>query len=167
MTVSVSGLLLVLLLSNCCNQCDHICLCIRKKLVGILQAGIDPPVIVFVNQKKGADVLAKSLEKMGVSLLLKFLIFVTLLSFFLSPHCPSFCHPVVLLFVTLVSFFLSPWCPSCHSVVLLFITLLSFLSPCCPSFVTLLSFFLSPCCPSFCHPVVLPFVTLLSFILSP
>ena len=27
--------------------------------------GIEPPVIIFVNQKKGADVLAKSLEKMG------------------------------------------------------------------------------------------------------
>jgi superfamily II DNA/RNA helicase len=39
----------------------------RKKLVHILEQGIDPPIIIFVNQKKGADVLAKSLEKMGVS----------------------------------------------------------------------------------------------------
>ena len=38
----------------------------RKKLVQILEQGIDPPIIIFVNQKKGADVLAKSLEKMGV-----------------------------------------------------------------------------------------------------
>ncbi|XP_062613168.1 probable ATP-dependent RNA helicase DDX23, partial [Saccostrea cucullata] len=37
----------------------------RKKLVQILEQGIDPPIIIFVNQKKGADVLAKSLEKMG------------------------------------------------------------------------------------------------------
>ncbi|KAL3831667.1 hypothetical protein ACJMK2_023390 [Sinanodonta woodiana] len=37
----------------------------RKKLLNILAEGIDPPVIIFVNQKKGADVLAKSLEKLG------------------------------------------------------------------------------------------------------
>ena len=34
----------------------------------MLNRGLDPPIIIFVNQKKGADVLAKSLEKMGVSL---------------------------------------------------------------------------------------------------
>ena len=34
-----------------------------------MNAGIEPPIIIFVNQKKGADVLAKSLEKMGVSTL--------------------------------------------------------------------------------------------------
>ncbi|OWF36294.1 probable ATP-dependent RNA helicase DDX23 [Mizuhopecten yessoensis] len=39
----------------------------RKKLLNILEEGIDPPIIIFVNQKKGADVLAKSLEKMGYS----------------------------------------------------------------------------------------------------
>lgn len=39
----------------------------RKKLIEILNAGTEPPIIIFVNQKKGADVLAKSLEKMGVS----------------------------------------------------------------------------------------------------
>lgn len=39
----------------------------RKKLLNILEAGIDPPVLIFVNQKKGVDVLAKSLEKMGYS----------------------------------------------------------------------------------------------------
>ncbi|XP_052807369.1 probable ATP-dependent RNA helicase DDX23 [Mya arenaria] len=39
----------------------------RKKLLEILQAGLDPPVLIFVNQKKGVDVLAKSLEKMGFS----------------------------------------------------------------------------------------------------
>jgi len=37
----------------------------RKKLVEMLNRGLDPPIIIFVNQKKGADVLAKSLEKMG------------------------------------------------------------------------------------------------------
>ena len=31
----------------------------RNKLIEILNAGIDPPIILFVNQKKGADVLAK------------------------------------------------------------------------------------------------------------
>ena len=40
----------------------------RKLLLQLLSSGIDPPIIIFVNQKKGADVLAKSLEKMGVSL---------------------------------------------------------------------------------------------------
>lgn len=38
----------------------------RNRLKNILEKGIDPPIIIFVNQKKGADVLAKSLEKMGV-----------------------------------------------------------------------------------------------------
>lgn len=38
----------------------------RKKLVEILSRGVEPPVIIFVNQKKGADVLAKGLEKLGV-----------------------------------------------------------------------------------------------------
>lgn len=37
----------------------------RKKLIEILNAGVEPPVIIFVNQKKGADVLAKSLDKFG------------------------------------------------------------------------------------------------------
>ncbi|XP_063808791.1 probable ATP-dependent RNA helicase DDX23 [Pseudophryne corroboree] len=37
----------------------------RKKLLNILEKGFDPPIIIFVNQKKGCDVLAKSLEKMG------------------------------------------------------------------------------------------------------
>lgn len=40
----------------------------RKKLLAILEQGFDPPIIIFVNQKKGCDVLAKSLEKMGVRL---------------------------------------------------------------------------------------------------
>ncbi len=39
----------------------------RKKLISILEAGVEPPVIIFVNQKKGADVLAKGLEKLGFS----------------------------------------------------------------------------------------------------
>ncbi|XP_051517766.1 probable ATP-dependent RNA helicase DDX23 [Myxocyprinus asiaticus] len=37
----------------------------RKKLLGVLASGFEPPIIIFVNQKKGCDVLAKSLEKMG------------------------------------------------------------------------------------------------------
>ncbi len=37
----------------------------RNKLINILNEGIEPPIIIFVNQKKGADVLAKGLEKMG------------------------------------------------------------------------------------------------------
>lgn len=40
----------------------------RKKLMEILSRGVEPPVIIFVNQKKGADVLARGLEKLGVSL---------------------------------------------------------------------------------------------------
>lgn len=39
----------------------------RKKLLEVLAHGFEPPIIIFVNQKKGCDVLAKSLEKMGVS----------------------------------------------------------------------------------------------------
>ncbi|GAB6030482.1 DEAD (Asp-Glu-Ala-Asp) box polypeptide 23 [Chamberlinius hualienensis] len=39
----------------------------RKKLMEILLRGIEPPIIIFVNQKKGADVLAKGLDKMGYS----------------------------------------------------------------------------------------------------
>ena len=39
----------------------------RKKLVEILGKGIDPPIIIFVNQKRGADMLAKGLSKLGVS----------------------------------------------------------------------------------------------------
>jgi len=39
----------------------------RKKLLELLSRGLEPPIIIFVNQKKGADVLARSLEKMGVS----------------------------------------------------------------------------------------------------
>lgn len=37
----------------------------RKKLMELLSRGVEPPVIIFVNQKKGADVLAKGLEKFG------------------------------------------------------------------------------------------------------
>lgn len=37
-------------------------------MLAILEQGFDPPIIIFVNQKKGCDVLAKSLEKMGVCL---------------------------------------------------------------------------------------------------
>ncbi len=39
----------------------------RKKLLQYLSSSLEPPIIIFVNQKKGADVLARSLEKMGVS----------------------------------------------------------------------------------------------------
>lgn len=41
----------------------------RKKLVQLLEQGIDPPIMIFVNQKRGADVLAKGLEKLGVMFL--------------------------------------------------------------------------------------------------
>lgn len=37
----------------------------KKKLMTILQNNIEPPIIIFVNQKKGVDVLAKGLEKLG------------------------------------------------------------------------------------------------------
>ncbi|XP_014663956.1 PREDICTED: probable ATP-dependent RNA helicase DDX23 [Priapulus caudatus] len=39
----------------------------RKKLLKVLEEGFEPPVIIFVNQKRGADILAKSLEKMAYS----------------------------------------------------------------------------------------------------
>ena len=38
----------------------------RKKLTELLQSNPEPPIIIFVNQKKGAEVLAKLLEKLGV-----------------------------------------------------------------------------------------------------
>lgn len=38
----------------------------RRKLCELLARGVEPPVIIFVNQKKGADVLARGLEKLGV-----------------------------------------------------------------------------------------------------
>jgi len=41
----------------------------RKRLVEILSRKVDPPIIIFVNQKKGADVLAKGLEKLGVNIM--------------------------------------------------------------------------------------------------
>lgn len=41
----------------------------RNKLLQILEANRIPPIIIFVNKKKGADVLAKGLEKMGVSIM--------------------------------------------------------------------------------------------------
>lgn len=37
----------------------------RRKLMEYLSKGFEPPIIIFVNQKKGADVLAKGLEKLG------------------------------------------------------------------------------------------------------
>lgn len=48
---------------------SHKCSCVvnRKKLMNVLASGFEPPIIIFVNQKKGCDVLAKSLEKIGVS----------------------------------------------------------------------------------------------------
>ena len=52
----------------------------RKKLVEILNKGIEPPIIIFVNQKKGADVLAKSMEKLGVCIL-------SYCTLFISKYC--------------------------------------------------------------------------------
>ena len=37
----------------------------RNKLVEFLSSEWESPIIIFVNQKKGCEVLAKSLEKMG------------------------------------------------------------------------------------------------------
>ncbi|CAD6193000.1 unnamed protein product [Caenorhabditis auriculariae] len=37
----------------------------RKKLVEVLEEQFQPPIIIFVNQKKGADLLAKGLVKLG------------------------------------------------------------------------------------------------------
>ena len=37
------------------------------KLLEVLSHGFEPPILIFVNQKQGCDVLAESLEKMGVS----------------------------------------------------------------------------------------------------
>ena len=37
----------------------------RDKLIEILNLSIESSIIIFVNQKKGADVLAEDLEKMG------------------------------------------------------------------------------------------------------
>ncbi len=52
----------------------------RNKLVSILNAGIEPPIIIFVNQKKGADVLAKGEEVYIEVIILKiFSIFILLL----------------------------------------------------------------------------------------
>nr|pir hypothetical protein F01F1.7 - Caenorhabditis elegans [Caenorhabditis elegans] len=37
----------------------------RKKLVEVLESQFQPPIIIFVNQKKGADMLSKGLTKLG------------------------------------------------------------------------------------------------------
>ncbi|PIO75948.1 DEAD/DEAH box helicase [Teladorsagia circumcincta] len=37
----------------------------RKKLVEVLEQHFEPPIIIFVNQKKGADLLAKGLSKLN------------------------------------------------------------------------------------------------------
>lgn len=37
----------------------------RKKLIELLSRGVEPPIIIFVNKKKGVDVLAKGLEKLN------------------------------------------------------------------------------------------------------
>jgi len=39
----------------------------RNKLVEVLKEGFQAPIIIFVNQKKGADTLSKALEKLGFS----------------------------------------------------------------------------------------------------
>lgn len=53
----------------------------RKKLLEVLSHGFEPPIIIFVNQKKGCDVLAKSLEKMGVSFTFRHLFLFCAISF--------------------------------------------------------------------------------------
>ena len=47
----------------------------RNKLIDILNTGIDPPIIIFFNQKKGADVLAKGQRVLYRRSLLKQLFF--------------------------------------------------------------------------------------------
>lgn len=40
----------------------------RKKMIEVLESHLrdhDPPIIIFVNQKKGADLLGKGLTKLG------------------------------------------------------------------------------------------------------
>jgi ATP-dependent RNA helicase DDX23/PRP28 len=37
----------------------------RNKLLDILERGIEPPIMIFVNQKKAVDILAKGLAKKG------------------------------------------------------------------------------------------------------
>jgi ATP-dependent RNA helicase DDX23/PRP28 len=37
----------------------------RSRLVELLQSGFEPPILIFVNQKKSADILSRALEKMG------------------------------------------------------------------------------------------------------
>ena len=54
-------------------MCLYFTVC-RRLLLDYLNSGIDPPIIIFVNQKKGADVLARSLEKMGVRYTLELLV---------------------------------------------------------------------------------------------
>lgn len=39
----------------------------KSRLMTVLQAGFEPPVVVFVNSKKGAELLAKNLSKIGYS----------------------------------------------------------------------------------------------------
>lgn len=39
----------------------------RRKLLEVLEKKVEPPVIIFVNQKKGVDMLAKGLDKHGYS----------------------------------------------------------------------------------------------------
>jgi hypothetical protein len=56
---SVSALLNVILITTL-----HIR--IRGRLLEILSGPFEPPIIIFVNQKKGCDVLAKALNKLGV-----------------------------------------------------------------------------------------------------
>ena len=38
----------------------------RNKLLELLQSGFEAPIIIFLNEKKGADVLSRALEKLGV-----------------------------------------------------------------------------------------------------
>ena len=54
----------------------------RQRLIDILNE-FEPPMIVFVNQKKGCDVLSKALEKLGVRLI--FLVWIVCF-FFLTTY---------------------------------------------------------------------------------
>lgn len=57
----------------------------RRKLMELLSRGVEPPVIIFVNQKKGADVLARGLEKLGVRMSFYFTTLVPQQMFCLTP----------------------------------------------------------------------------------
>ena len=50
------------------DKCKQLTISFRQKLLEILNSGLyASPIIVFVNQKKTADMVAKDLSRAGVS----------------------------------------------------------------------------------------------------